>query len=88
MYVLTICKYIRILSKIFSGSPSKDNKTFFIKVLGCHIASYTPFNLLPLEINSCLAFTVDETHHEPVITSFSKQLLLLFSYVGGALVTN
>ena len=32
--MLAICKYfIRILSKIFSASPSKDIKTFFIKTL-------------------------------------------------------
>ena len=53
MYVLTICKYITILSKIFSTSSSKDIKTFFIKL--AYIKAYAviklaiPSNLLPLE---------------------------------------
>ena len=66
--------------KIFSAPPSKDIKTFFIKGLCCHIASYTT-QLVPLEIlllNSYLSSTVEKTHHGPVIASFYVQLLQLF----------
>ena len=38
---------------------------------------------------SCyLTSTVDKTHHGSVIAPFSLQLLQLFCYVGGILVTN
>ena len=41
MYVHAICKYIRILHKNISASPSKDAKTFFVKKLCGYIANYT-----------------------------------------------
>ena len=68
--MLTICKCINTLSKIFSGSSTKCIKILFIKDLCYHIASYTS-NLLPVEtLNPYLTSIVDKTHHGPVIAFF------------------
>ena len=41
LYVLAICKDIRVLRKHFSTLLSKDVKIFFIKELYCHAVNYT-----------------------------------------------
>ena len=91
MYVLAICKFIRIVSKIFSASQSKDIKNFFIKEFCPHIASYQ-YHLTGNPVNSCLISTVGKTHYGPVISFFPVKilecLLQFFRYAGGAVVTN
>ena len=71
MYVLSICKYIRVPSKTFSASKLKYNKAFLIKELRCHVASYTiHFFTTRNPVNFYLTSTVDKTHHKPVIVPF------------------
>ena len=73
---------------MFSASPSKDIKNFFIKGLCCHIASYT-IQLATTEnpVSAHLASTVIKTHNEPVIAPFCVQPLKFFNHAGGVLVT-
>ena len=84
---LTICKCISILSKTFSGSPSI--KTFFgLKGLGCHIASYTPSNLLPLEILWILvSFPLWKKLMGQLLLVFLCKYCSFFSFAEGVLVT-
>ena len=68
-----------LLSKIFSSSPSKDLKTFFIKDLCCHVANYIiQVVITGNPVNSYLIYTKDKTHHGPVVATFSVKLLKLF----------
>ena len=93
--MLTICKNIRILVKIFSVSSSKDITTFFIKSAyiykkACtvvYIASYT-IQLVTSgnPVNSYLTFTADKSYHGPII--FLYNFCSFFSYTGGVLITN
>ena len=77
--MLAICKYIRILNKIFFASPSKDI-ILASKGLWCHIASCSPSKLLPLNpANFYLTSALDKTHHNPVNVPFSAQSLEFFS---------
>ena len=79
MYVLANilhCKYIRVLSEIFSASPSKDIKTFFIKELCGHTASYTVQRVATGNpVHSYLSSTLDKAHHGPVMAPFSVKIL-------------
>ena len=76
MYVLSICRYIRVPSKTFSASALKYIKVLLIKKLHCHIASYTiHFFTTGNPVNFYLTSTVDKTHHKPIIVPFSVQIL-------------
>ena len=68
--MLAIYKYMmRISSKIFPASLSKDIKTFFIKALCCHIA--IPSNWLPLKTLYLISLPL-------LIKLITDQLLFLF----------
>ena len=71
MNVHAICKYIRILHKNISASPSKDVKTFFVKKLCCHIANYT-IQLVTTgnTANSYLTSTVNRIRRGACISRF------------------
>ena len=86
--MLNICKYIRILSKIFSAS-SKEIKHSLLNRLNCRIASYT-IQLVTTgnPVNSYLTSTVGKTNHGPVIALFSVQLLQISSYTGAVQMSN
>ena len=67
---------MRILRENFSASPSKDVKKFLIKNLCCHIASFTiQFVITENPVNSSITFSVNKTHHGPVIDPFSVKIL-------------
>ena len=75
--MLTIRKFFKILRKTFSGSPSKYLKKHFLeriklsyKLAMVTIQLFTTGN----SVNSYLTTTVDKTHDEPVIASFSVQM--------------
>ena len=62
--------------KFFSAPSLNYIKTFFIKELCCHIASYI-IQLVTTEnsVNSYATVTVDKTSHGPVIDPVSVQIL-------------
>ena len=70
--MLDICKFIRILSKIFSAPQAKDN--FLFKDLCCHIPSYL-YYLTGNLVNSYLTSTVEQTHQGPVVSFFPVKIL-------------
>ena len=67
---------------------------FMLLVSKWRLASNAPSNSLGRlvtagkSVNSYFTFTVDKTHHGPVIAPFSMQLLQLFLYVRGVSATN
>ena len=83
--MLTIWKYIRVLSKIFSLSSPTDIKTVSVC---CHIANFTiPSFTTGNSVNSYLIFTADKTYHGHVITFFLCNFCSFICCIGGVQVS-